>query len=415
MGHNRYVPKSNSFALRNEQHKVSSTAIHRAIVTEVYIADGTCKVRLEDLFYEATINFPLLSLSVPAPGGTVDYKSASWGRYIPQKNDILLVAFESNGTLHALGYSSLYFRGLETADKSLEDSGGISWSKVSAKDIRQGDWDFKSSRGSVLYLGQKAKIGSSNCSTTYNVSTADIVTTTDLLIDNIGMSSFRYGSVRRRVLPTDAQEAYIPSGRLSPAGGISTAQEATLAVKWTGPNPDGSDLATLSFGDVVEEKGGTQILKLSQSGLPVRRYFFNTDLNGLVKTYEEEVDCLGNYAVTAATSTQFNWSTPLANWTITNLQLNVTSSASIGFTAPNISTTGFTLLGGPGALPLVKETPALLAAWTAYFTAAAAAFSALAAFPVTAPIAASLTPAATAAGIMAGQLSASATTSVTGL
>jgi len=326
----------------------------------------------------------LVGLSAPpslTEEGKANFKQASWGRYIPQVGDMMLVAFGANMELYALGYTAVFYPGFDIADEQNETTGGIGWGDISAKEMKPGDWDFKSARNASLYLGEKAKIASGTCSSTYNQSTQDITNTATLHMDKSGSSTRLFGAVRRFLLPTDSEETYVPSGR-----GITYAQEHTTSVKWDGI-PGGAELARLSMGDVMDDSIPSVMLKLSTFGQPTRRHFSANDFSGLVPVYDEITDCLGNYEVLSVTGTNFMWTTALASWNITNLNTTLNSSAAISLTsgaamtlnsgaALSLTSTGNTVITAPvtqigsaaASSPAVKGTE-YLAAFNAFLTA----------------------------------------------
>lgn len=330
MGYNTIEPTGSSLADRSDKHNLMASSIHRALVTEVYIDRGEVQVYLERIGYSAKITIPLLALSAPpslSEDNRADFKKASWGRYIPQVGDLLLVAFGTNMELYALGYTAVYYPGYKLGDEQNESTGGIGWGDTSGKTMKPGDWDFKSARDSFLYLGDKAKISSGPVATTYNKETQDITHSATLHLNKSSSSSQQFGAVRRFLLPTDTEESYVPSGR-----GITYAQEFTTAVKWDGI-PGGTELARLAMGDVMDDSLPAISLKLSNLGQPTRRHFSANDFTGFIPVYDEVVDCSGNYEVTAALAQGYTWTTPLATWTTTNLNTNVTSSAAVSLTS----------------------------------------------------------------------------------
>lgn len=393
MGGNQYIPVNNSLSYREAEHKALFSAIHRARVSEIHIDKGTVTLSLESVVYTQEVTMPLLGLSAPpdltSDAPVADFKSASWGRYIPQVGDVLLVGFDMNGTLYSLGYASIFYRGFNLADEGLEDQGGISWGESSEKRLKPGDWDFKSARESSLYLGNQARLASGQNSFSLNRDTGDIIVNTPLLSEQIGVSTFRYGAVRRTVLPTDTSESYIYTSRLG-----TIAQESTQSVKWLG-TPLGSVLAHHSIGDVVEQTSGVYTLKLSGATvpLPVRKWFTSTDITGYLTTYDEEVDSLGNYLVTADTAVDFKWSTTLAAWDISNLSTTISSTAFITLDSLRVA------LGSSTAVDAVIKGTTSVSGMSSYLEAIAVIYESMAAAS-TGPIAA-LNPGFTALALAA--------------
>ena len=335
MGSNSVNPRGGSFEKRDRDHNMLFSAIHRARVTNVFVEKGMVEVTLENVAYSAQVMMPLIGLSAPPKLVTTtspteppraDFKSASWGRYIPQVGDLLLVGFGSNGDLYALGYHAIYYKGFDLADIAEEDTGGIGWGETSAKTMKPGDWDFRSASNSTLYLGQKASIASGQNSVDINQPTDDVTITTPLLIGSLGTSKLLYGKVERFVLPTDDEPKAIPSSR-----GGKTAQEATIKIRWDGGPTDGQELATWSMGDVIDDDSTTAAIRLSNasSPQPVRRYFNCADNTGYINAYTEMVDAGGNYEVSSDLGTEFKWDTLLATWEISNLSTSFTSTDSI--------------------------------------------------------------------------------------
>lgn len=347
MGMRTVLAGANSQRTRAGDHDSLYRAIHRARVSEVHIDKGTVQVQLEHVPYSVEATMPLLGMSVPGSkiqGESIDVKKTSWGRYIPQRGDVLLVGYGSDGTLYALGYSALFYRGLQYSEESKKDKGGFNWGETVGKRMKPGDWDFRSARDSNLYLGEKAKLSSGPVSISVNKPSQDITITSPLVIDKASQSESRFGAVKRRVLPTDSTESPITSSR-----GADQAQEDTVKVKWNNSTPQGGILTESSMGDVVEDSATGSALRISSQNQPVRRYFLANDLAGATAAYEESVDVLGNYEVSASLATNFTWETPLCNWEITNLTTKIASTTTIELSADttvNITgTTGVVLDG----------------------------------------------------------------------
>ena len=352
MGYDVVNPRGGSFAKRARDHERLYSAIHRARVTELFIEEGTVAVTLENVAYSAKVTIPLLGLSAPPepvdPNDPdkqlkADFKQAGWGRYVPQKGDLLLVGFGSNGDLYALGYHAIFYKGFDIADQATASTGGTGWGDTSAKNPKPGDWDFMSARNSTMYLGDKAVLSSGPYSIEVNQSTDDISISTPLLIGNIGTSKLYYGVVERFVLPTDDEPSTIATVR---AG--KDAQEATIKVRWDGGPTDGQELATWSIGDVIDDDGTTADIRQSNasSPQPVRRYFNSVDSTGYLTSYTEIVDSNGNYEVTSTLASEFKWDTTLAAWEINNLSLAWTATDSLEFS----SNTTITITGTSGVV-----------------------------------------------------------------
>jgi len=427
MGRNIVNKESSSFLSRKSKENSFMNSIHRARVTDVYVDEGTVNVLFESLAYSRKVTIPLLGLSVPPKMNESDknYLRSSWGRYIPQVGDSLLIAFDANGTAYALGYHAIFYEGFDQYDQENEARGGIGWGPASGRErLRPGDWDFMSARNSVLHLGDRAKIRSGPHSININKPTGDITTTTTLEIENVGESSeIRRGGARRRVLPTDEQETNIYSAR----GG--QAQEVNYDIRYGGLIPGGTTIARKSCGDVINDTLFSPMI--GEAGQFVRDYTLLKDLSGNIDVYEEKIDTLGNFVVSANLATKFSWTTPLAQWSVNNLSTSLTaitsvditgvtvnitssgsmslnstgtmslsSSASVAVSAPSISLSGFVNLGSAAATDRVVKGDSFSAAMVTFLTVLSASLNTASIFPPNLPLAAAGVAAATLAALL---------------
>ncbi|MFA5163902.1 MAG: hypothetical protein WC441_05305 [Patescibacteria group bacterium] len=446
----RNITKKNYNQLREAQHKAYFSGIHRARVEAVHIDKGTVEVRMDGLPSIREVTIPLLGLSLPYQKDKDDktyMTSSSWGRYIPQEGDMLLVGFNSNGEAYALGYHAVFYQGMKYLDDQRVDKGGIGWGESSGRSLKPGDWDFKSSRGCSFYMGYDAKLGSGPHSIALNKTQGDVTLTSGLVQTKYGeASTARKGDARRFLLPTDSAETYIFS--IIPGNSPKKAQESYDVVKYGSLVGAPIELSRIHHGEVVDETTFTAMVPAINTSLKplvllvgtgVRMLHSVKNPSGMVDSYISAIDDLGNYGVSAISATGFQWMTPAATWQIDNLNtiqtstatysltspaitltgtasitltgpaITVTGSTSIVMTAPTISALGTVTLGATGGLPLVKATPQLLAAWSTYFTAAAAAWNAVVA------LLPAVAPAAAAATALASLLASSATTTTTAM
>lgn len=408
MSYNKVNKNKNYLLAKQDQHKHFMFCVHRARVTDIYVDKGTVSVELEDVPYSAEVGIPLMGLSMPPQKNENDINelNASWGRYIPQQGDVILVGFSPNGTLYSFGYHAMFYEGFNYKDIGRESKGGIGWGEASAKQMKPGDWDWKSARGSSFYLGDKAKLSSGPHNITVNKSTGDITTKSSLVVDKYGVSSeTRYGGARRKILPTDPAETSIYN--LS----LQVAQESTDVVRRGFPP---LEMCRTSMGDVIDETK-FQVMVSTLGGTTIRRLESVKDPTGFIDFYAKKVDDLGNYGVEAPSAVMFQWATPLASWDIKNNITSITSTVSFDVTSPLITLkaaikavidSANVQLGGPAAVePLVKGNQ-LVSVLTSFLTTVATTCSA-AVDPATtmAAVKAIGVAAATLAGSLSGVLS----------
>ena len=333
---------------QRNQHRAFFSSIHRATVTDTasVATKGTVDAMVEgtDLTLP-NILAPLMCLSMPPKGkdeaGNLNADddngaNAAWGRYIPQVGDVLLVGFDTNGEPYALGYHALYFQGMDVKDKEAAEHGGIGWGTESGVKLEPGDWDFMSRRGSRLMLTDKVYLSSGPHSFILDQSTSAATLTTTLEITQYGEASKEsQGGVRRFLLPTDTEETEIY--------GIfgSVAQESTNVVRRGSLVPPGGiEMARTSMGEVIDELTFLPMVPVvtypalnTVLGTGTRLFRSVKDPLGATELFTELVDDLGNYGLSATTSTGCQWNTPLATWTVLNLATDWTSSTTFGVTA----------------------------------------------------------------------------------
>lgn len=308
-------------------------SVHRARVNDVNVDQGTCTVSILDAGdFPRRIPIPLLGFSFPPQKNTTDknYLRTSWGVYIPQVNDIVLIAFDAIGLPHCLGYSYNNFPDMRNADDANEERGGIGWADASGKRLRSGDWSFKSSGGSFIYLSDRASFSCGPHAVRMEKSSAvnELTLQSCLIHSRYGdAAEVRAGGVRRFLVPgvdTTERDVYGTFG--------TVAQEYTNYVRrGSFTNPTGMQMMVhLSEGEVIDDLTGIVMVPAVSAtcadllpalvGTGVRSLkLVKDDLSGMVDQYAEIVDNLGNYGVSAKLATGFMWNTPVANWTIQNL------------------------------------------------------------------------------------------------
>jgi len=349
MGYRTVIPRSGAFKARVDNNNVLFSSLHRAHITDVNIEKGTVKISLEAIRYDAEITMPMLAMSYDKNSivnNRVDATKFSWGRYIPQIGDIIVVGFGPTGELFAISSMPMNFGYFNVADQDQlnQEKGGTGWSKISRGELKPGDWDFKSSRNSTFYLGDRAKLASGVASftATSNDQTANI--SAPLISQNFGPSYSRYGAAKRQILPTES-ETYIFAIPV-----VKYAQEYSIYANTSSAVPGVSNqLARLTLGDVVDDLTKQVKIPTINPAMPLRYYFSTFDSTYLMSAYEASIDALGNKSEDALLATNMKWNTPLAAWDVTNLSTSFLSTTEFSVTSPSIK-----LGGTPAISPLVK-------------------------------------------------------------
>jgi len=318
------------------------SAIHEVVVKDTHMSRGTVSVQFPNGgSSNQEVSFPIMGSSFPVESGQPKPGQASWGVYFPQVGDRILLAFDVRGKPYTLGYSNFVFREFDRWDRITEDIGGIGWGQTSGKQLKPGDWSFKSARNSSLYIGQKLSLTSSAISITLdgNPTAPALRIRSNYIQTNYGTNSqIRDGSAMRFMAPGDLEEQPVYDVSTGFAGQEHTnyLRRSSIAI------PNGILAVRTSIGDVIDDKTNklpsapslfTPSLSTSLTGLGTRvlRQVFD-DATGEVPMWGEVVDNLGNYGMEATTAIGLGWTTPAAKWTILNKDTEITSSATYKLT-----------------------------------------------------------------------------------
>ncbi len=339
---------SSSILNRRKHHQDFYKSIQRCLVKDVHLEKGTLTVVYLTGGSSLEVPMPLVGLSIPADAKDLNYQNVSWGVYIPQVDDVILVGFDPLGTPFSLSYHYLNFRDLKDKDDAYESKGGIGWGDASGKRLKPGDWTFKSARGCSLYMGDRTRITSGTHSITLDktLPNGEISIQTDHLHTYYGtIAERREGFARRFLAPgVDTQEGFV-------TGTFGTvAQECTNYVRRGSAAALGGKLLMVhkSDGEVINDI-------LAQVMVPATAYpalgaslvgtnarmlrAVKDDATGLIDMYAMVVDNLGNLGVEAKTATGVQWFTPLSTWTVNSNMVLWTSTATFDIVTASFAVT----------------------------------------------------------------------------
>lgn len=461
------INPANSTVLEDRRlHREFYSSVHQARVKDLHLEQGTVTIQFLSGGDPRVVAIPLMGFSAPPKEGDADknYVRFSWGVYLPQIDDILLVGFDPQGKPYCLGYSFIDFAVMKRFDDATEDRGGIGWGDASGKRLRPGDWSFKSARQCAFYMGDRISLTAGPHAIVLDKPNGEVKIQSDLVHQRYGScSESRSGSAKRILVPgVDTSEGYVYDTMFA-----SVAQEHTHYVRrgsLTAPTPDGFLMVRTSEGEVVDDLTAQVVppatfspdlaVALTGTGVRILREVMD-DAAGTMPMWMELVDNLGNWGLSAKTAVGLQWFTPASTWTIQNNMVNWTTSATyalnvagsytaiiggtalmnvtgtfdlisaaaMSLTAPSIALKSASILLGASPCtmscaggPLTLDSPLMLLgigafeplikgltftdALTAYLTACSTAFTAIAGIPLLAPAAAQFTALATAAGAL---------------
>jgi len=347
-GRSNMNPSTSPILEERRLYREFYSTIHMVRVKDLHLERGTVSVEFlkGGGHPRPEVPIPLAGWSFPPKQSDTDknYLRSSWGVYLPQIGDTLLVGFDAMGNAFSLSYHTIDFSAFKRYDDANEERGGIGWGDASGKRLRPGDWSFKSARNCALYLGDRASLTAGPHSVTLDKPNGEVRIQSDLVHTRYGDSSeIRAGSARRILVPgVDSQESYIYDLVTPGAGNVG--QEHTNYIRrasLTSVDQNGLLMVRTSEGQVVDDTTkqivGPQVfspdLSVAMTGTATRvlRRTFD-DATGQVALWTELVDNLGNYGVSAPLVTGFQWFTPVSTWTVLNTSTSWTSTGTYDLT-----------------------------------------------------------------------------------
>jgi hypothetical protein len=299
-----------------DQRSVKNRTL-RAQVTDVDSVNGFVIMNLDGSpagGKYATVN-PLW-LSFPRYGG------AAWGRFMPQRSDIVKVSFDYDDAPRIVGYdvaattssvadgrsgwptlNSLYEQASEDPTKKVEitDHEGNT-TKVSIAKYAQfaplnpGEYDFMSSGGAYIHGDNAGRLYMAGGAVSIALSKNSMLIEqkAQCFTQHADDCIVRYGQVRRLDATTQTDKALtIDSG--------SVFKEFTTRLKTTTAPGVAIDLATLSLGNVVIDAGTSKELL---NGADMR--FLLRTFNAGAQTFQMASDMNGNFQIDASGKVTIN-------------------------------------------------------------------------------------------------------------
>lgn len=244
-----------------------------------------------------------LWMSFPQTGG------AAWGRFMPQRSDVVKLTFGYDDRPHIVGFD------VEAGERGVAD-GRVGWSQLnklyaSAVDnpskkvrvtkndtttevgiarygkfipLKPGEFDFMSSGGGYIRGSDSGKLYLAGGGASISLIKNELLISTmsQLLTNQSDDSLFRFGQVRR--INSTSKLNVITS---SDTDGLN--KEFNVLLKTTAEKDKSKDLASLYLGNVVDETGA--VIKVDKD----LRYLLRAhDADG-AKVHESSIDLAGQY------------------------------------------------------------------------------------------------------------------------
>jgi hypothetical protein len=258
----------------------------RGHVVTVDPGRGRASVSFEGAGGERTATIPVGWMSIDTRSNRY-----AWSRYMPTVGDIVLLAFDTNGDVHVLGYDTLNYEQLQ----QLQEEGVVPhW-----RTLQPGEWDQAGAGGAYIHGGINGTLELSGRTVTWRLKgsqlRADLRAPLMAVAGDAG--SMRVGDVKRQKLPTDPAE----SGIVGSDG--STLKEFRVQVSRNVGGLDDAPQAEIHAGDIIDS---TLLEERSAVGRPKKLRFrvYNglpsaTGTEGTRSAWISEVDQGGNWTVEA--------------------------------------------------------------------------------------------------------------------
>lgn len=305
--------------LQNEQQ--AKNRVHIAQIISVDTLNGQVTVRPATTSEE-------FKLQIPLGGFSLRGLNSSWQRYMPQRREYVKIEYGPDGTPEIVAYAafgeefdpsgvrqgsraaprqSLYATARRLAEANVNDFGLI------FRELKEGEWDMRSAGGAEIYgtrNGTLSLAGGGGASLRLIKERQEELHRARLTkFDNDGVE-LRFGAVKRKLLPTDANESIpkIPNPGAIAGGSIgvaSTLREkreiigfqvapATPLLRYSDRDVGcvTTELGTPDLAIPSLLPGVTQLVPFPPNPLRARERFYSID--GILPQLAVSVDFLGN-------------------------------------------------------------------------------------------------------------------------
>lgn len=360
--------------------------IHIGQIISVDNANGQVLVR------DATSNEEW-KLQIPLGGFSMRGLSSSWIRYMPQRQDYVKIGFGPDNSPELLGYAAfgeefapdgtrqssiaVPRQGLYATIERLKNSGRDGFNVI-FRTLDEGEWDMRSAGGAEIYgtrAGTLNLAGGGGATIRLSKARQEENHQAQLTtFDDTGVE-VRFGQVKRKLLPTDAEESTPiipnPGAFLGGTSGISSTLREHKVVVGVPMPPLGTPVLSYwseESGTVTDSRGTPALARPSAlPGItqlvpfppnPLRHRTQAYALDGLLPSLRVEIDFLGNVQIEQLPTAPIGVS-------LTAARLFLHANTTTATLASNLPVAGV-FLGSEGALLSASGVPGSLGIPQAY-------------------------------------------------
>lgn len=306
-----------------------SAVKERSGLIDVVILDGLSAKR-------ESLEIPFAGFSVAGSkdddGNLLNGFRSSWIRYMPQVDDLVYVAFGPRGEARILGPANM-----PGGYKALADSRDKFKSKfpyADFTDLKQGEWDMRSSGGAYIFGNRDGALylaAGSTVTQRLDKQNNETRAQAGLWVQGSVGSYVRLGDIKRR-LPTEFKET--SKIELDP----TAPKEFSVHLETNLPVP--LLIADEQLGGVRDDFGAPRLSTLAQP-LRYRRKIWALGSTALVSipVHSDEVDILGNQTIDyGVTSTNVDVSGgPVTNFSLSGLTVSATGTVSASMSSSGVA------------------------------------------------------------------------------
>lgn len=364
--------------MQNEQQ--AKNRVHIAQIVSVDAKNGQVLVRPISTSEEH-------KLAIPVGGFSLRGLNSSWMRYMPQTRDFVKLEYGPDNTPEIIAYATF---GAEYDAEGQRQGGGAAprqsaWATARRladaqqngmhlifRELKEGEWDMRSSGGAEIYgtrNGTLTLAGGGGASIRLVKERQEELHRARLSVWSNDGAESRLGVVKRKLLPTDANESIPlvpnPGAILGGSSGVATTLRELkqslgfptpplglpLLKYWdqdVGTVTDGFGAPALATPSLLP--GVTQLIPFPPNALRARQRFFGID--GVIPQLTVEVDFLGNMQIQQLPTAPIGIS-------LTASRLFLHAHTSAATLASNLPAAGV-FLGSEGALLSASGVPGTL-------------------------------------------------------
>lgn len=254
----------------------------RGKITDVNANDGSIQVQTDELIGGRSLTVPTIWFSARG-------RQSAWGRYMPLGNENVEIAYRNDDSAVVVGYNANAPKDKNLAGwpvlREFEENQTTGFATF--KKLKRGEFDFKSSGDAYIYGSSGGSLllagGQAFIKLDKNLYKIDSKAACYSFLSET--SNLRFGTVYRKLLPTDPAESPVQPGTFKEF--LVDVNQAVAGI--AAPQSK----AKFHFGDILDSLTNVPEVS-SSSGLPLRGRISLGDAANALEVFGLEIDQTGN-------------------------------------------------------------------------------------------------------------------------